>query len=522
VVRLDLRHLGASAPGPNGEPRYTPAAALDAFEVLREFIDDAELFDGLLLVCLADMNLIDGDPRRSILSYPALRYRLEADVHGTRFTNPLAPMVMLGDTEDAAPAADRQMPYSEERVAIEALRAGVPNRTAIRRLSSNEPAIESRFVDALIAMHAADDGRIEAPGLLVAGEFGAGKSHLLGHLAEIALQRDFVVSKVTISKETPLFSGEKVFLAAIRNAEASGVNDDVMRVVVERLLAQPLDLRDLEARVSEPPSGFSPIFAALLHVLPKRGVVSAEDQAAISRFFGGGRLGTPRIRAWLRAAGSIKLFDLAHTRVSDLAEQRVRFAPLLFKAAGFGGWCVLLDEVELIARYSTLQRGKSYAELARWLGLGAPGRLSGIVAAGAITADFKDEMFHRRLDQEKIPALLEARDMHDARALAVAAMNAIERDASTLSVPDQARLERGLEEIGWLYKASYGQLGSSLLGERRGAKQLRAYIKSWITGWDIERLYGVSDQIETRTMAPDYSENLDLETPAPEADDGDA
>ena len=31
------------------------------------------------------------------------------------------------------------------------------------------------------------------------------------------------------------------------------------------------------------------------------------------------------------------------------------------------GWLLLFDEVELIGRYTLLQRGRSYAELARWL-----------------------------------------------------------------------------------------------------------------------------------------------------------
>ena len=53
--------------------------------------------------------------------------------------------------------------------------------------------------------------------------------------------------------------------------------------------------------------------------------------------------------------------------------QRFRFVPRLMAAAGYKGWIVLLDEVELIGRYSLLQRAKSYAEVARWV-RGAEGR----------------------------------------------------------------------------------------------------------------------------------------------------
>jgi DNA replication protein DnaC len=49
-----------------------------------------------------------------------------------------------------------------------------------------------------------EQGR-QAEGTLVWGGFGAGKSHLLGFMRELALERNFVVSLVPVSKETPMF-----------------------------------------------------------------------------------------------------------------------------------------------------------------------------------------------------------------------------------------------------------------------------------------------------------------------------
>jgi hypothetical protein len=45
----------------------------------------------------------------------------------------------------------------------------------------------------------------------------------------------------------------------------------------------------------------------------------------------------------------------------DLTRQRLRFVPRLIAAAGYSGWVLLLDEVELVGRYSVLQRRRSYA-----------------------------------------------------------------------------------------------------------------------------------------------------------------
>jgi hypothetical protein len=51
---------------------------------------------------------------------------------------------------------------------------------------------------------------------------------------------------------------------------------------------------------------------------------------------------------------------------------------------------------------------------------------------------------------------------------------------------------------------------------------MRQHVKSWITTWDIERLYGQTPQIETGTIATDYSENSYIEKAPVEAGEDDA
>ena len=47
---------------------------------------------------------------------------------------------------------------------------------------------------------------------------------------------------------------------------------------------------------------------------------------------------------------------------------------------------------------------------------------------------------------------------------------------------------------------------------------MRQYIKSWITEWDIERLYGERTTIEAETIRTDYTESAELQQAAPVAD----
>src|SRR5271166_1307101 len=262
-------------------------------------------------------------------------------------------------------------PPIEARGAIEALRAGVPNRAAIRLLGERDGALVNPFLDSLGRCgQSLDQGR-QAEGNLVWGSFGAGKSHLLGYMRELALERNFVVSVVPISKETPMFDPARLFAAAIRTGEVQGANDDVMTVALARLKPETESYERLERWATEEAAAgsLSAAFAALLWLIPRLSAEDyARDRARIPRFFGGGALNATVVKSWLRERGAAKLFDITPTREAELTRQRLRFAPRLMASAGLAGWCVLLDEVERIGRYSVLQPGKSYAELARWLG----------------------------------------------------------------------------------------------------------------------------------------------------------
>lgn len=96
-LSLDIRQLARTGAAVGDGIRYSPAAVMDGFEVLRQLIDDAEHFVGLLLVVLADDALIGGDPRRSLDAYHALKMRIWDDVRAENRDNPLAPLVRLAD-----------------------------------------------------------------------------------------------------------------------------------------------------------------------------------------------------------------------------------------------------------------------------------------------------------------------------------------------------------------------------------------------------------------------------------------
>ena len=94
LLVLDLSQL--SRPPAEGTQRYSPAAVMDTYEVLREMIDETEHLPGLFALVLAGEALATGDVRRAISQYPALQMRIWPDVRPGDRQNPVAPLVWLG------------------------------------------------------------------------------------------------------------------------------------------------------------------------------------------------------------------------------------------------------------------------------------------------------------------------------------------------------------------------------------------------------------------------------------------
>jgi hypothetical protein len=96
LLTLDLRPALHAVPKGEAVVRYSPAAVLDLYEVLREIIDDIEHLPGLFLLCLADQTLVAGDRGRTLDAYKALEMRIWPDVRPGDRQNPLAPLVTVG------------------------------------------------------------------------------------------------------------------------------------------------------------------------------------------------------------------------------------------------------------------------------------------------------------------------------------------------------------------------------------------------------------------------------------------
>lgn len=411
----------------------------------------------------------------------------------------------------------------EERRALEALRNGVPNRDAVRFLGCGQSHVTERFLRQLDAsIERFDEGR-QANGLLIAGDFGSGKSHLIEHLKHLALEKNFVCSSIVISKETPLFDPVKVFAAAADTAVAQEVTGDAIQEIALRLKTDSSAYADFFRWTNSPESELPAIFPATL-MLHERLGNDPERSQQIRSFWSGESLPIADVRAGLRQIGMAGSFQVRAVPTKAMPIHRFRFVSRLMRAAGYLGWVLLIDEVELIGRYSRLQRARSYAELARWLGSVESAQIPGLATVAAITDDFTVDILEGKDDLTLVGPLLDRRNTDEYRFIASCAesgMREIRQRAISLKRPDDALLRATYETLKQLHADAYGWSPQGLaIPSIATSSRMRSFVRRWINEWDLGRLYpGESfETIETK-IETDYSESLELEAAFEESTD---
>ncbi|GAC1441190.1 MAG: hypothetical protein NVSMB55_08260 [Mycobacteriales bacterium] len=400
-----------------------------------------------------------------------------------------------------------------QRRAVEALRSGVPSWDAVAALGSGQAEAEDRFAELLKRTAGAQAG-----GLLVGAGFGAGKSHLLLHLTHLAVEQGFAVSTVVISKETPLHDPAKVFLAAVESLTGPGRSSAVLADAADALDPDSPQYVEL-TRWANGHGGPDSRFAAtlLLHQRLRGAELAGSDETVdgLVRFWAGDPIRVPELRRSLKDVGAGGEFVFGPVPGRELARQRFGFAARLLRAAGYAGWVVLFDEVELIGRYSLLQRARSYAELARWVDGGLSDRAAPLAAVLAFTDDYEAAVLVGKDDRTVVPGRVRDKqtpEWDEIAGLAEKGMRHLSRDLLLLEAPDAGELDRAYAVLKDLHGAAYGWSPPDVPGlERLGATRMRQYVRAWINAWDLIRLDpSYTPETSVVEIASTYDEQLDL------------
>lgn len=408
----------------------------------------------------------------------------------------------------------------QARQAVEALRSGVPNREAVRLLGTSQSHIEERFVQQLESVKGDSARELQTPGIVVAGDFGSGKSHLLEHLQHVAHERGFVCSKIVISKETPLYDPAKLYRAAVETATVPDKRGAAFAEIAAGLGFGSEAFAALTHWANRPECGLNSRFPATLFLYER--VKDPEVLDRIVSFWAGDPLNVSEIRRWLRAHGEVATYRLERITTRELPYHRFRFAPRLMAAAGYAGWALLIDEVELIGRYSFTQRARSYAALARWAGRLEGESYPGLATVLAITSDFATAVLEDRNDLEVVPGKLRASGLDLELLLASQAergMRIIARDAVHLRGIDRQTIDHTRDQVRALHARAYEWQPPLLDGEDDPTLRMRQHVRRWINEWDLLRDDpGYHVQTIISDVHLDYTENPTLETPTESAD----
>lgn len=533
VVSLDLSRcfIGKKPVSPDGY-YYGISATLDAYEMLRQFIDGTDELEHVLLLVHVPPEFLT-DSRRGLNRYEALKMRIGDEVRDRRYQNPLGALIRLGsweadekereilqDAQEAGRQEDFDCPTTGQgdvghQRAMEALRSGVPNAHVVQVLGSHQPDVEGKFKRLLHKMEEHVPRNTPTKGLVIEGGFGSGKSHLLKALQQTALENHFVCSPIVISKETPFYNIVPFFRAAITQAIVPGKHGDALMEVAGDLNFQSPQYAEVFEWAHRGTPGCDSRFAATLY-LYERMINDPELSHRLIRYWAGDPLSTSQLHTYLQGCPPEVPYVFNKVSNQELALDRFRFVSRLMVAAGYKGWILLIDEAEIIGRYSFKQRTKSYSEFARWMGVLPDNACPAIGAIVALTDDFQNVVLEEKQDLRKIEQMCREEGADDIRAQAsqaIQGIHAIEQEGDVLVRPYESMVDAVYERLRSLHGTAYCWSPPPVAAvEKLSSTRMREYVRGWITEWDLRRLYpDATLDIEMLEVRQTYEEDQELE-----------
>lgn len=94
VLLLDAQRLMQARKSEDLGLFYSKAAVLDTYEVLRQFIDTADNFEGFFMVTVPDLSFLE-DLHRGVSSYAALKFRVYDEIRDRNLVNPMVSLARI-------------------------------------------------------------------------------------------------------------------------------------------------------------------------------------------------------------------------------------------------------------------------------------------------------------------------------------------------------------------------------------------------------------------------------------------
>jgi hypothetical protein len=386
------------------------------------------------------------------------------------------------------------MTISDRRV-IEALRTGVPIRDVIDLLGSGQPQLERQFKDLLESKR---KGSSTSPnGFVFFGGFGTGKSHVLEAFTKIAIDSNFVVSRATISNTLKLGSPTDVIKSLVANTQTKAHLENGLEQLIADALEGQVNFESFISWLSsEVERGrLSSVYLGIASQLQKISY-STETFEVVMDYLRGGTVAA-------RLKQTLDMRNLQFPDAKSRPAQTTAFLTRLFISLGYSGWVVLFDELELIRLLpGAPTRGRSYAELAHWMGYNDLRPTQGLTVVGCMTSSYVSERIEYSgptgpNELTVIPERMSAGSTTSSLAAsAKLGMKLLQQwdnqgDEKSLQLvrPSNEAVRVIQAELIKIYAKAYQTTVSAIPIKDLSKSQdpMRVHIRRWIVSWDLER-----------------------------------
>lgn len=283
----------------------------------------------------------------------------------------------------------------EARNVVEALRSGIPSRAVGQYFSEARPKLMKEISGQLDEI--CESGK--TGGMIIAGKYGEGKTHLLNSVFNLASSNNMVVSYLSLSKETPFDKPYLVYQKLVSNT-----------FLPKRM--QPGFMQALEKMTPNSPLASEMLMYAVKHLETDklyyllRSYLNTEDQEEkfqLQADLEGDFIGNaPLKQIYKRIFSQTVKFNVNFSKTKH-CEDYFSFLSHMFVQMGYNGWVILIDETELIGRLGKKARLNAYRNMGWFL---LPGNhLESTYTMFALGASYGEDVVESKHDYENLADL---------------------------------------------------------------------------------------------------------------------
>ena len=397
------------------------------------------------------------------------------------------------------------MAYDARQV-VEGLRSGVAYREMAKKVVFGR---EKTLTQVERILESIEQGhKPKSSAYIVRANYGEGKTHVLHSLWGMAEDRNWVVSQVSLSRETPLDRLDQLYSKVMENTYVPGSLQPGIAHIVTAALDEPRVLADL--RVLD----LAPRVSCLIDNLVSRNEGMPELISDIEGRF----LSTAELKQIHR--GNIgKPLKLPRSSIREDVYDYLRLVDWLIAKAGFAGWLILFDEVELIGKLGKSARTRSYGHMGRLIS----GFLPHTASVWAVASNFNSDVLLARGDREEAPRYLASRPKDEALApFAELATDALleSKMLDPLSRPQVRDLIRQIYEMheeayGWQVPFTEEDLYEKIRAlTPTQDTRVRTWVRLSLMVLDIWYQYGTAPTVSVMKQLHEYSLEEDPEADA--------